>query len=139
MYSFEHEEFSGKKVEHESAEKRENEHIIFQNGGVFMKLTLEEICKKEVINLLDGTCFGFADDIVIDTETKQVISIVMKGEGSFFGIFGREEAVFLPWERIKTIGKDTILVETDQKRAPIKQKANLFSKILNNLAELLGK
>ncbi len=104
-----------------------------------MKLTLEEICKKEVINLPDGTCFGFADDIVIDTETKEVVAIVMKGESGFFGIFNSEEALMLPWEKIKTIGKDTILVETDQKRASVEHRVNIFSKILNILAQLLGK
>ncbi len=104
-----------------------------------MRLTLEEIRRKEVVNIIDGSCFGFADDIVIDTETKQVIALVMKGESKFFGLLHEENEISVPWENIDTIGRDTILVKTDQKRTPKQPKANIFCKILNNLIELVAK
>ncbi len=104
-----------------------------------MRLTLEEIRKKEVVNLTDGTCFGFTDDIVIDTETKQVIALVMKGETGIFGIFSAEEKISVPWEKIDTIGRDTILVKTDQKIPQKRRSNNVFRRILNYLLEIGAK
>ncbi len=104
-----------------------------------MRLTLEEIRSKEVVNIIDGSCFGFADDIIIDTETKQVIALIMKGESELFGLLGREEDISVPWECIDTIGKDIILVKTDQKRPPKERKDNSLRKIFNNLLNLIAK
>ncbi len=78
-----------------------------------MKITLEEIRRKAVVNMPDGACFGYADDLVADTETKQVLALLIKGRLKLFGILGREEDVLIPWEKIETIGKDTILVRAE--------------------------
>lgn len=78
-----------------------------------MKITLEEIRRKAVVNTLDGACFGYADDLVADTETKLVLALLIRGRPKLFGILGREEDILIPWEKIDTIGKDTILVKTE--------------------------
>ena len=78
-----------------------------------MKITLEEIRRKAVVNMLDGACFGYADDLVADTETKQVLALLIRGRLKLFGILGREEDVLIPWEKIETIGRDTILVRAE--------------------------
>lgn len=100
-------------------------------GNDFMQLTLEEICEKEVVNIADGSCFGYADDILIDTETKEVVAIIIKGRQRLFGLLGREEDISISWNRIDTIGKDIILVKTEQKRRAYGRKDNIFQKILN--------
>lgn len=97
-----------------------------------MKITLEEIRRKAVVNTTDGACFGYADDLVADTETKQVLALLIKGRLKLFGILGREEDVLIPWEKIETIGKDTILVrvaETAEKASGFSG-AGLLDKIL---------
>lgn len=78
-----------------------------------MKITLEEIRRKAVVNTLDGVCFGYADDLVADTETKLVLALLIRGRPKLFGILGREEDILIPWEKIDTIGKDAILVKTE--------------------------
>lgn len=77
-----------------------------------MRLTLDEIKEKEVVNLTDGACFGFPGDILMDTETKSVLALVIKGKLKLFGLLGKEDDVMISWEKIETIGKDTILVKT---------------------------
>ena len=54
-----------------------------------MKITLEEIRRKAVVNTLDGACFGYADDLVADTETKLVLALLIRGRSKLFGILGR--------------------------------------------------
>ena len=96
-----------------------------------MQITTEEMRKKEVINMPDGSCLGFADDAVIDTETRKVSAIIVRGKPRFFGILGREEDLKISWEEIETIGKDTILVKTKIKRKDFNKNENFFQKILN--------
>ena len=96
-----------------------------------MRLGFEEICEKEVINISDGICFGFVGDIIFDIETQEICSLIIKGNKKFFGIFGREEDILIPWKEIETIGKDTILVRTSQKRKANSEKANFFQKIFD--------
>ena len=96
-----------------------------------MQLGFDEICRKEVINISDGTCFGYAGDIIFDTENREICSLIIKGGKRFFGIFGREEDIVIPWNEIETIGKDTILVKTAPKRKIFSEKQNIFQKFLN--------
>lgn len=93
-----------------------------------MKLTLEEIRKKEVINIIDGSSFGLADDVSFETETKEVTGIIVRNRPNFFG---REDGVFIGWEEINTFGKDIILVKTEQKGKLHKREENIFQKLLN--------
>lgn len=97
-----------------------------------MCLTLEEIRTKAVVNLPDGICFGYADDLVLDTESKTVMTLVIKGRLRFFGLFGREEDVMIPWDRIEVIGQDTILVKMEAGEAKEERKWNFLEKIFNN-------
>ena len=131
MYSFEHEEKTGIFL----STDRQNflsKGILYDFGrGFFMRLGFEEICEKEVVNIIDGTSFGSAGDIIFDAESRKICSLVIKGKPRFFGILGREEDIFIPWEEIETIGKDVILVKTLKKRKIISEKQNIFQKILN--------
>ena len=68
-----------------------------------MQLTLNDIRSKEVVNLKDGVCFGYADDIILETETKSVVAIVIRGRLRFFGILGRENDIIIDWENIMNL------------------------------------
>lgn len=109
-------------------------HIILPEGVLFMKITLEEIRRKAVVNMLDGACFGYADDLVADTETKQVLALLIKGRLKLFGILGREDDVLIPWEKIDTIGKDTILVRAEN----VTESAGRFSGGGGIIEKILG-
>jgi len=66
---------------------------------------------KNVINVVDGKILGGISDIEIDVESGKLTAIVVPGNGRFLGLFSRAEDVVIPWEKIRKIGSDVILVE----------------------------
>lgn len=71
--------------------------------------------RKEVINITDGKRLGFVDDIEINADAGTIDSIVIPGPWRFFRLWGRDTEYIVPWERIKKIGEDIILVEMDDR------------------------
>jgi YlmC/YmxH family sporulation protein len=83
-------------------------------GGIDMKniaICVSDLKIKEVINIVDGKRMGTISDIEIDVENGRLTAIVVPGAGKFLGLFGRNEDVVIPWEKINKIGVDVILVE----------------------------
>lgn len=66
--------------------------------------------QKEVINITDGRKLGLVIDLEADLETGRIISIVVPGDSRKVRMFSKEE-IIIPWEKIKQIGEETILVE----------------------------
>lgn len=69
-----------------------------------------ELRMKEVVNILDGRKLGFVEDVEIDLEKGRIKSLVVPGKGSVLRLFSHNQVV-IPWEKIKKIGVDVILVE----------------------------
>ena len=65
---------------------------------------------KEVINITDGKRLGFVQDVTANLETGIITSIIVPGNTKLFNIFSSNDIV-IPWENIKCIGDDIILVE----------------------------
>lgn len=74
-------------------------------------LKTSDLKLKEVISVSDGKRMGNITDIEIDVETGRLTAIVVPGVGKFLGLFGRNEDVVIPWDKINKIGMDVILVE----------------------------
>ena len=82
-----------------------------------MKCRFTDLRCKEVINICNGHRLGFVSDVIINVVTGQLTAFLVPGPCRFFGIFGREEDFLIPWECIKRIGEDIILIEvTDSYR-----------------------
>lgn len=77
-------------------------------------LKTSDLKVKEVINVIDGRRLGNITDIEIDVETGRLTAIVVPGPGKFLGLFGRNDDIVIPWEKINKIGYDIILVEAPQ-------------------------
>jgi YlmC/YmxH family sporulation protein len=75
-----------------------------------------DLRQKEVINTKDGNRFGFISDVEIDHEDGKIKSVIVPGPGRVLGMFGRDQEYCVPWDMIKMIGEDIILVdcETDK-------------------------
>ena len=86
--------------------------------------------KKEIISLKNGVKIGYVDDVVFDTASAAVQSIVVYGRPRFFGIFGRGDDMLIPWGDIEIVGEDTILVKNEGEilshKAP---RSNYFDKL----------
>lgn len=75
--------------------------------------TIEELSCKDVINLRDGCRLGNVCDVQIDICNSCVKALIIFGRPKFFGLFGREEDLCVPWENIEKIGEDAILVDCE--------------------------
>ena len=66
---------------------------------------------KEVINIKDGKRMGFVQDVTADLETGTITSIIVPGENKLMSMFSSNSDIVIPWQNIKCIGDDIILVE----------------------------
>ena len=76
-----------------------------------MLCRVSELRYKEIINLTDGSRYGYVGDAEVDLETGQVRALVVPGRLRLFGLLGREEDRVFPWESVRRFGEDIILVE----------------------------
>lgn len=67
---------------------------------------------KEVININDGKRLGYVQDVCADLETGIITSIIVPGASNkILNIFSQANDIVIPWQNIKCIGEDLILVE----------------------------
>ena len=66
---------------------------------------------KEVININDGKRLGFVQDVTANLETGMITSIIVPGTNKVLNIFSTGNDIVIPWEKVKCIGDDVILVE----------------------------
>ena len=94
-----------------------------------LKQCIEDMREKEVISILDGSRLGMVSDIEIDTVTASLTALIVYGRPKLFGFLGREEDVVIPWENVKLIGDDTVLVDFKAEIAG-KRKRSIFSGLI---------
>lgn len=67
---------------------------------------------KEVINITDGKRLGYVQDVCADLDSGTITSIIVPGSANkIFNIFSSNNDIVIPWQKIKCIGDDLILVE----------------------------
>ena len=76
-----------------------------------MQCRIRELRCKEVINICDGCRLGYVSDVDVRIPEGQVAAVVVSGPCRFFGLFGRGEEYYIPWECIQRIGDDIILID----------------------------
>ncbi len=74
-----------------------------------------EFKQKEVINVSDGRRLGFVCDVDVNLEEGRLDAVIIPGSGRLFGIIGKDNEIIIPWEYIKKIGEDIILVDMDDR------------------------
>lgn len=83
-----------------------------------MIMRMGSMHRKEVINILNGVKLGYICDAEVESSTGHVTALVVPGPAKVMGLFGREYEWVIPWENIRQIGKDTILVEVPDNEQP---------------------
>jgi len=78
--------------------------------GDFMSCRISELRDKQVVCVNSGITLGPVCDVEVDTKCGRLVSIVIFGRCRYFGMFGKEDDIIIPWEEIKVIGPDTVLV-----------------------------
>lgn len=66
---------------------------------------------KEVINITDGKRLGFVQDVTADLKSGIITSIIVPGNSKLLNVFSTNNDIVVPWQNIKCIGDDVILVE----------------------------
>ncbi len=78
-------------------------------------IRLFDLKQKEVINVSDGGKYGYVEDLEIDKTTGKIKSLIIPITGKMLNLFGKEEEYVIPWEEVKQIGDDLIIVDVDSK------------------------
>lgn len=69
---------------------------------------------KEVVNIVDGKRLGFVQDVTADLESGVITSIIVPGNSKLLNLFVGNNDIVIPWQDIKCIGEDIILVEINK-------------------------
>ena len=76
-----------------------------------MQCRIRDLRCKEVINISDGCRLGTVADVDVRVPEGQVCAVIVYGPCRFFGLFGRGEEFYIPWDCIARIGDDIILID----------------------------
>ena len=69
-----------------------------------------------VVGQSDGTQLGHVRDLIFDHEADQVLGLVLNEKD----LFGLIDAQVVPWNQVRSIGSDTILVESSHSKIHLK-------------------
>ena len=81
-----------------------------------MICSISELQYKEVIDIADGTRYGYIGDVELDVQTGMIQNVIISGRPRLFGLLGREPDTVFPWSSITRFGEDLILVDGRQRR-----------------------
>ncbi len=76
-------------------------------------MKLDDLLNKEIVNISDGKRMGiFYDvDMIINPKNGKIKSFLIPESRSGFGFFSDRTMIEIPWDKIKKIGDDMIIVE----------------------------
>lgn len=92
-----------------------------------MKCRIVDLRNKQVVCIKNGCVLGYVYDVEFDTSDGSLTAVIIPGRPRFFGIFGHEEDIIIPWQEIEVFGQETILVNTDPDPYMPKPKRSFFS------------
>jgi len=83
---------------------------------------LNELVGKEMVNIYDGMRMGTVgdSDMVIDEESGQIVSIILPNKGNAFNFWTDRQKLVIPWDAVKKIGREVIVVELDSTHMRLK-------------------
>lgn len=78
-------------------------------------MMLSELGYKEIINLNNGERLGLLtdSDIIVEEKTGKIITLLMPERKMQFKIFADIGNIEIPWDSIRKIGNDMIIVELE--------------------------
>ena len=80
-------------------------------------MSFSEIRRKDVVNICDGRKLGKPIDLVLNDAACAEALVVPGRSGGLLGFFRQDrEGCVIPWERVRRVGDDVILVEVDSER-----------------------
>ena len=74
-----------------------------------------DLSARDVVNTVDGRRLGNIVDVELDLDTGRIVAVIVPGQAKVMGVFGKSDDYVVPWENIKKIGEDVILVELSER------------------------
>ena len=71
--------------------------------------SINNLRQMEIIDINSGAKMGYMKDLKVDCEDYRIISILMPSQRSSW--FNKNNSIEIPWEKIKKVGVDVILVD----------------------------
>ena len=93
-----------------------------------MLCRLIDMREKQVVCIKDGAILGYVSDFEIDTDSGNLVSIIIYGKKRYWGLGVSDGDCRIPWESIEVIGEDSILVNCDGYTQKV-QRRSLLSEI----------
>ena len=78
-----------------------------------MSVKFSDLQCAEVICLSDGRRLGYVADVLVEVPEGRVCAIVVPGQSRSVPFLGAREDYIIPWDCIRRIGADIVLVETN--------------------------
>ena len=93
-----------------------------------MSMKFTDLQCKEVICVSNGQRLGFVSDVLVEVPEGNICSIVVPCPNRFPGGLARHDDFIIPWNCIKKIGPDIVLVDAkpNECRVPRQGKGLLF-------------
>ncbi len=78
-------------------------------------MRLNELVGKEIVNIYDGMRMGTVgeSDMMVDQESGDIISIILPNRGNAFNFWADRQKLVIPWEAVKKVGREVIVVDLD--------------------------
>ena len=78
-------------------------------------MRLNDLVGKEIVNIYDGMRMGTVGEsyMMVDQESGDVISIILPNRGNAFNFWADRQKLVIPWEAVKKVGREVIVVDLD--------------------------
>lgn len=79
-------------------------------------MRISELVGKEIVNIFNGARLGVVGeaDLILDPETGQIHSIILPRRANLLTMWLDRQQMVLPWECVRKIGAEVIVVDLDQ-------------------------
>lgn len=75
--------------------------------------SLANLRSMEIIDINTGAKLGFIKDLKIDCENNRILSLILPSQTAKISWFGKNDDLELPWDNVKKIGIDVLLVDAE--------------------------
>ena len=84
-----------------------------------MSNKFSELRCKEVICLCDGRRLGYISDVCVELPEGRVVALMVPGPCRILGLCGRKDDYVIPWDCVRRIGPDIVLVDINPDRCRV--------------------
>jgi len=74
-----------------------------------LMFAINNLRQMEIIDINSGTKMGYIKDLKVNCEEYRIVSILLPNQKSTW--FNKNNSIEIPWEKVKKVGVDVILVD----------------------------